>query len=450
MAKSHPLSNVDAAWLNMGTPANLMVVSGILMFDKPLDFDRLKISVQRRLLKYDRFRQRVVRGQAPLAKPRWEDDPAFDLSAHLRRIALPEPGDRSVLQTTISKLVSSPLDLDKPLWQIHSLENFRRGGVLLLRIHHAIADGVALMQILSSWANGCPDTSLHFPPGNTGRARYKTKYPSEKSGRGKRSIRVFPEHARKLLASGDNIAATAKRLLLAPPDAKTVFKGELGIAKRVAWSDEIYLSDLKIVGGAAGGTVNNVFMTAITGAFRRYLQNHGETTAVLNFRAAVPVNLRPPGRIHQLGNRFGLVFLALPTGIANPQERLTEIKQRMRVLKNGAEAKITFVALGVLGRSPAKVQNIIVNMFSARSTAVISNVSGPRQKLCLGGAPIRDFIFWPPQSGRLGVGVSITSYNGKVGLGVITDAGLVPDPGVIVAFFHRELDEMTAHFKLKR
>ena len=112
-----PLSNVDAAWLGMEDPTNLMMVCGIMTFDKPLDFERLKITIERRLLRFGRFRQRVVIPSLPFAQPYWEDDPYFNLNAHLHRIALPAPADKNALEDLASDLLSTPLDFSKPLWQ---------------------------------------------------------------------------------------------------------------------------------------------------------------------------------------------------------------------------------------------------------------------------------------------------------------------------------------------
>jgi hypothetical protein len=162
----------------------------------------------------------------------------------------------------------------------------------------------------------------------------------------------------------------------------------------------------------------------------------------LNFRAVVPVNLRQPGTEHELGNKFGLVFLSLPVGIAHPVERLRELKRCMDGLKGSLEAPVSFGILNAIGMSPETIQDIVVNIFGTKGTAVMTNVMGPREQIYLAGAPLESFMFWVPQSGRLGMGVSILSYAGQVWLGLITDEGLVPDPETIVAEFQTEFDEL--------
>jgi WS/DGAT/MGAT family acyltransferase len=178
----------------------------------------------------------------------------------------------------------------------------------------------------------------------------------------------------------------------------------------------------------------------MTGGLRQYLLQHDQAVKGLNFRAAVPVNLRSPDDELTLGNKFGLVFLSLPVGIADPVERLFEFRRRMEKLKGSSEAIVALGVLGAIGLSPARLQDMVVDIFGAKATCVMTNVPGPQQTLYLSGAPIRSMMFWVPQSGRLGMGISLLSYDGEVRLGVATDAGLVPDPEAIIDGFQQEFD----------
>jgi len=141
-----------------------------------------------------------------------------------------------------------------------------------------------------------------------------------------------------------------------------------------------------------------------------------------------------------LGNRFGLVFLALPVGLADPLERLLELKERMDEIKKSPEAFVAFGLLGAVGAAPAEVERVVVDLFGRGGTGVMTNVRGPAERIALAGVPARELMFWVPQSGRLGLGVSILSYAGGVSLGVATDAGLVPDPEAILDGFRAEFD----------
>src|SRR5687768_2246348 len=134
--RAERLSNVDTAWLRMEDPTNLMMVTGILVFDQPLSYERLRAVIEQRLLSYERFRQRVV---TTGGVSRWELDPHFTLGAHLHRIGLPAPGDQATLQELVSDIMSTPLDLSKSPWQLHLIEGYGEGSVLLSRLHHCIA-----------------------------------------------------------------------------------------------------------------------------------------------------------------------------------------------------------------------------------------------------------------------------------------------------------------------
>ena len=256
-----------------------------------------------------------------------------------------------------------------------------------------------------------------------------------------------PEHLVDLARTGTDVGLTTGRVLLMAPDPQTVYKGKLVVRKTAAWSDPIPLDDVKLIGRAVGGTVNDVVMSAATGAMRRYMLSRGEPVKDLNFRAVIPFNLRKPSRRIELGNKFGLVFLSLPIGIADPVDRLRELKQRMDALKDTAEPIVTFGILGLIGLLPNRLEDIVVEIFGKKGTLVMTNVPGPRQKLFLAGAPIGEMMFWVPQSGRLGLGISILSYNNQVMIGVASDSSLVPDPEVIVAGFHEELEALKVEMR---
>jgi WS/DGAT/MGAT family acyltransferase len=228
------------------------------------------------------------------------------------------------------------------------------------------------------------------------------------------------------------------RFLLLEPDPDTVLNGPLGETKRTAWSEGIPLEDIKTIRRELGGTVNDVVVTLITGALRRYLEAHGEPVDDMTLRAAVPVNLRPAGQEGELGNRMGAVFLTLPVWNAEPACRLREVQVRMKSRKASSEAPLFYVLLNALGVAPARLAKRLVSIYGTRATAVISNVRGPQEALYLAGAPIDSFLAWVPQTGSIGVGISIISYTGHLRVGVLTDVGLVPDPQAIVEGFHNE------------
>jgi len=180
----------------------------------------------------------------------------------------------------------------------------------------------------------------------------------------------------------------------------------------------------------------------MTGALRRYLR--GRKTLVDEIRAFVPFNLRPLDEPlpASLGNKFGLVFLPLPVGARTAAARLRQVKERMEEIKHSPEAAIAYGFLELMGLTVAQVESILIDVFSAKGTAVITNVPGPREPVYLAGSPVSAVAVWAPMSGSVSMSVSIFSYNGQVTVGVMADAGLVPDPGTMVAGFERELETL--------
>lgn len=454
------MSNVDTAWLQMDRPVNMMMIASFMAFDGPVDFERVLATVERRLLVFDRFRQKVVPPRVPFGNYTWELDPQFDVRAHVHRIALPAPGDKGALQNLMSDLISTPLDRTRPLWQFHVVEGYRDGWVLAGRLHHSIADGIALMRVLLSLTDFSPDAPLpdvaETPTHPSGKRRgviSTLTSPATSLARTTlnvadmvlhQSLETFRHPGRVIdlaKVTADN-AATLAKMTLRSPDPSTLFKGELGISKLTAWSDTMPLTDVKSVGRALSGTVNDVLLAAVAGALRRYLQDHGQSVDGINIRALVPVNLRPLDAPLELGNRFGLIFPTLPVGAADVHERFLEMRRHMNEIKNSPEAVVAFGVLYALGMTPVDIESVFLDFFGSKSSAVMTNVPGPQMQLYLAGSPMREIMAWVPQSAGLGMGVSIISYNGGVMIGVTTDAGLVPDPERIIANIALEFDAL--------
>jgi len=433
-----PLSNVDAAWLRMEDPTNLMMVTGILVFEEPLDPRRVRAVLEKRLLAFDRFRQRVVEAPMGIGPARWVDDDRFDLDAHLHKVALPAPGDQAVLEELVGDLMSTPLDMSKPLWQIHLVEGYRGGSVFLARLHHCIADGIALIQLLLSLTDTTPRPGRVAPirpPAATGSWLGAPLAAAT-------TLLANPLQLLELAQGGVEVADTLQRLVLLPPDPKTVLKGTLGVTKRAAWSEPVPLEKIKAAGVRHGATVNDLLITAVAGALREYLEERGEPVDELEIRAAVPVNLRPIERGLELGNSFGLVFVPLPISTSGTFRRLSELKTRMNQIKASSEAIVSFGVLNAIGIVPRQLHPPAIEFFGSKASLVMTNVPGPREPLFLAGRRIASCMFWVPMSGHLGLGISILSYAGGVMVGVAADAGLVPEPDRIVSAFERELKQL--------
>lgn len=429
------MAPVDVAWLRMEHPTNLMMVTALVQFEGSLDLEQLNGLIAERLLRLRRFRERVIETGTIRKRLCWQVDPHFELASHVRRIALPPPGDYEALREQVSQLMSTPLDPTKPLWQIHLIEGYGGGCALLVRIHHCIADGMALMQVLLRLADPDPSESAEAEVVSDRRGLLRT---TGARLRQDLDLLVNPAWLVELVTTGAGGALAAARLLLRPSDPHTCLKGQLGVSKEVAWSESLLLSDVKTVGQATGSTVNDVLLAALSGALGRYLQQREDDVSDLDIHAAVPVNLRRAEDVLRLGNRFGLVFVPLPMGMGDPLDRLFTVRRRMRRLKESPEAGTVLRILGTVGRASSQSQRRLVELVAGKTSAVITNVPGPTEKLSLGGVPVRSLMFWVPMSGRVAVGISIFSYAGRVRLGIASDAGLMPDPETVADAFQEE------------
>lgn len=463
MSQRERMSPVDMAWLRMDAPGNLMMIVGIYQLAGPVDHARLRRVVQTRLVANLRFRARVVRDAIGAW---WEEDDDFDLDQHLIRIALPGKAGQRELQRLAGQLAGEALDPNRPLWQIHIVENMAGGAALIVRIHHAIGDGISLVGALLRMTTTDPHApDAHAPPPRPRRAatshgwdarlrpitRATLNALDRTGGVAARVIKAYaalidePELAGEAAGETARVAAQVARdvagIALMEPDTATSLKGQPSGSKRVAWADPLPLAEVKAVGHALGCSLNDVLLACVAGAIRSYLTSRGEAIEDGELRAMVPVNLRAAGD-ERLGNRFGLVPVLLPIGIANPIARIYEVRKRMAELKHGYTAVLSMGLLAVAGLVPRAVQQQITTALASKATAVMTNVPGPREPLYLAGSRIERLLFWVPQSGSIGLGVSILSYNGAVQFGLVADKKLCSDPQKIIDRFRPEFEQV--------
>jgi WS/DGAT/MGAT family acyltransferase len=450
--RKSPMSRVDTAWLRMERATNLMMISGVIMFESSLDIKTLRKVIETKFLSYPRFRQKAV--DTPTGAF-WQDDQDFDIDWHIRLTALPGKGGKKELERLTSQLASTPLDKTKPLWQFHLVEKFGGGSALITRIHHCYADGIALVQVILSMTEMGEEKQRaaarakrwlkkeeHAPVAKRVGAIDRYMELGNKMLEKGMDIYRDPGLAAVLASEGVDIAKEVGLALSLSDDPETVLKGRLGVSKRVAWAEPIALDEVKSVSRALRCTVNDILLASASGALRSYMLERGEQLDGITIRATVPVNLRPLEHAKQLGNHFGLVFLELPVGEANPMRRLERITSSMKVLRKSRQAVATFGALAAVGMAPPAVQAFALEMFSRKASAVATNVPGPQMPLYLGGRKITDMMFWVPQTGSIGLGISILSYNGRVHFGLIADAKLMPDPDSVIRRFRPEFEKM--------
>ncbi len=255
-----------------------------------------------------------------------------------------------------------------------------------------------------------------------------------------------PTHSQAAAQRNPNFAeilAAAVRIIFRPADPPTMLKGPLGNTKKAVWSEPLGLSEIKQIARKHQATVNDVFMEVVSGAIRRYMDFYNDPRKQ-NIRAFNLVNLRGLTFDEELGNKFGLVFLTLPLDQAQPLDRLAAIKKSMDKLKASAEYVASYAILNILGQLPGWIENLAIKILDMKGTVVATNVPGPRHPVYLAGARITSLKGWVPQSGRIGVGLSIISYNDQVYFGLNADAGLIPDPERFLGFFQDEFRALRA------
>ncbi|MFZ4478921.1 MAG: wax ester/triacylglycerol synthase family O-acyltransferase [Rhodoferax sp.] len=463
------MSKVDTAWLRMDSPANLMMIVGVWILKPGVTYKAVCDRIEERLLKYPRFGQRV---QQDAAGATWVKDQDFQIERH---VVVEKLGSRSkeqqqlALQQRLGELAVQPLDMKHPLWQFHLVEHYQGGSALMVRIHHCIADGIALIAVTQSLVDGgaAPPERKVRPLQHGGLERAEDWLTDT-------LIKPFTDVAVKALGAAGDGAANALDMMLGPQrgmekglagsvelaklayqvlrdgaslalmpdDSQTRLKGVPGETKRVAWCQPIPLEEVKAVGKALNCSINDILLSCVAGAIAQYLKSFGDDIAGKEIRAMVPVNLRPLEEAHNLGNRFGLAPVVLPIGVENPVERVYEVRRRMSEMKGSMQPLMAFGLLAVAGLLVKPAQDAMLSLFSKKTTAVMTNVPGPRDKLRFCGSTLEQSLFWVPQSGTVGLGVSILSYGGGVQFGVISDATLCPDPQRIIDQFEPEFAKL--------
>jgi WS/DGAT/MGAT family acyltransferase len=445
----------------MDNDVNLMMIVGVWLLTPALTIEQVRERYSEKLLKYARFRQKVVHD---VLGAQWVDDEDFDLAHHVAAIELKcrrGQSERAALQELCAKMATTPLDPKRPLWQFSLIERYEGGSAIVARIHHCIADGIALISVMMSLTDGGAD-----PPARPADATEHddgdwladavlkpitdlTVKAIGMYGDGVvKSMEALAHPQQPLLGSldmarsGVQVLSDAAALALMPDDSPTGLKGKPIGRKVVAWNEPMPLEAVKAIGKGLNCTVNDVLLACAAGAIGQYLRDRGEDTSGKEIRAMVPVNLRPIERAWQLGNRFGLVPLVLPIGIENPIERVYAVNRRMGELKGSYQPLLAFAILSVSGLFIKSVQDMITGLFAKKTTAVMTNVPGPTEPLRFCGSTLRQSIFWVPQSGDIGVGISIFSYAGGVQFGLITDRKLCPDPQGIIDRFQPEFEKL--------
>lgn len=436
---------VDTIWLNMDRPNNPMVIESLMTLEAPLDRERFLALLERRVLaRYPVFSQRAMSPRLGVGVPHWEDDPDFDLRRHVHSVRLDPPGDARALQAYVNGFISTTLERDKPLWEMRLIEGYGEGGAIYSRLHHAMADGIALTRVLLSMTDDEPAGDL-VEEEQPAAARHTgllgaTVHVSQAAG----SALLDLPHLLRPAAVEDaytlarqTAGITAKLTLSHNPDSPLA--GVAGIRKQAAWLPPIPLGPVVEAGHRTGTTVNDMLVAALAGAVATYVRDHGGLP--VDVPTMVPVNLRPLDEPvpRELGNRFALVLFSLPSALGNPFARLAETKRRMDAIKDSPEALLTFGLIRGIGRTGKELERYLVDFFADKASGVTTNVPGPPTPRYLAGVRITSMLGWAPESGNQTLGTCIFTYAGNVHVGFKVDSDTIADPEELLTAFEHEI-----------
>jgi diacylglycerol O-acyltransferase len=422
-----------------------MAIASIAVFEGPSpSYDEVLASLAGRLPLVRRYRQKLRTVPFRLGRPVWVDDPDFDLRYHVRRTALPAPGEDRQLAELMARVMSQRLDRDHPLWEYWLVEGLTEGRwALISKIHHCMVDGISGTDLYRVIFDFSPEPS---PPAADDRSAGAEPSPLQLAAQAALDAVVIP--VREALAlrgaiadPGGTIRQAAGALRaaakLAPalwPVPGTSLSGPIGQQRRYTWA-RASLDDVKTIKGKLGGTVNDVVLAAISAGFRALLLSRGEQPAPHLVRSLVPVSLRAPGEENIYENRVSAVLADLPVHIADPVERLAAVRAELLALKESREVMVG-EALVTLGRyTPFPVVSrgvrLVFGLPQREIITVTTNVPGPRQPLYAMGRRLLEIIPYVPIATTLRTGVSIFTYCGNVTFGITGDFAANPDLDIL-------------------
>ena len=504
MATRSKLGVQDALWLTMDRPNSLMVIDTVMWFREVPDWSKVRAIVDERLIeRYPVFRRRPVKDGSHWY---WEDDPGFDVANHVVDVRLEAPGGIADLQAFVASQRSVPLDKSGPLWTMFLIENVvfadgTHGAAVMARFHHAIADGVRLVQVALEMC----DLNEAPPPPKVGKKLRRSTTPTAIAGSALRTVgrgmadvaastaesaagafagavdtaqaaafgdfdvaldRVssatgsVASRARTLLRNPERVVdiaevisgednrvvndvASVGKLALAMPSVRTVWSGTPGVEKGASFAPPIDLNEVKDIGRATATTVNDVLMATVAGTLTRYLREHGDPD-IDEVLWMVPVSVKPweADSSGDLGNYFAIVVLRMPIGVDDVRERLAQVHERMERIKRSDEALLTYSIQRGISQAPTPLATGLTNFFANKGVGVLTNVPGPRQPMSLAGTVVDGVLGFAPCSGNQPMTICMFSYNGTVAVGFGTDVRLVPDGDRLGEHFAEEFSQM--------
>jgi len=452
---SERLSALDASFLGFEDGVSHMHIGSIALFEGPPPSDEeLRGMVLAKLPLVPRYRQVVRFTPLGVGRPVWVEDPHFNLEYHLRRSALPPPGDAEQLQRLVGRVMSQQLDRTKPLWEMWVVERVQLPHLdapwaLVSKTHHCMVDGVSATDLLTVMLDRDPLGSEaavdHRHPGRSPRdAELLAGALGAGVGDTLRAARGLLRPWRVARRGADATSGLLRmRGVLRPPPASSL-NGSVGPHRRWCWA-QAQLDDVKAVKQILGGTVNDVVLACITGGFRRLLMGRGESVG-RPVRTLVPVSVRAPSDHGVYDNRVSAIFAELPVGIPDPVQRLRSITAQMADLKESKEALAGEALTELGGFAPPMLlalgERLATRVPQHSINTVTTNVPGPQRPLYAVGRRMLEAYGYVPLAGHVRVGVAIFSYDGHVGFGVTGDYDTAPDIGVLCAGIEAAMEEL--------
>ncbi len=453
------LSSVDASFLAQEREGSHMHIGSVLLFEGTApDAHEVAEHVEARLHLVPRYRQKLSFPRLEMGRPLWVDDPDFNLGYHVRHTALPAPGSVDQLRLLAGRIFSQRLDRSKPLWEMWLVEGLEDDRFALInKTHHALVDGVSGADLTAVMFDLQPEgTKVPAPertwqpepePGDVSvTARGVTDLASVPVGLARRAVSALTRPAETVSqarAVATGLGEVAWHTVVGAP--QTPLNGPMGPHRRVTWV-RVSLAELKEVKSQLGGTVNDVFLTVISGALHRWLRSRGVRTEGLELRSAVPVSIRAPGSESDLGNQIAIMIGRLPTYVEDSVERHQLVVESMKGLKESKQALGAEVISGLEDFAPPTIFAQASRLhFSTRVYNLLTtNVPGPQVPLYLLGREMVELVpvaFLAPNQ-RLAV--AMMSYNGWAALSMMGDYDTMPDLDALVGYAVEELATLRA------
>ncbi len=439
-------------------PIHVHVGATIVVEGKPPELQHLLEHVESRLGLIPRFRQKITSvGAIALNNPVWADDSRFDIQRHVRRVALPKPGGMSELRELVGRVMSEPLDLTRPLWQLYLIEGLeRKRHAYISKTHHALVDGVAAVDVGTIILDASPEgTEMEVSE-----ERWEPDEPSpellfvrDASDRIRAPLRAARKAARGALTMPRSTAGRvmktaegfAKLAASGPTAPRTFLNEEIGRDRRVAFV-ETELELLKSIRGDSGATVNDVILSVAAGGLRRLFERRGVQVPE-HLVGLVPMSIRRPGEDLELGNRIATLLVRLPIAEADAAARLRRIHAETTRLKASEQATAASLIIEATGWTPPTINRVLAGAISRplAFNLVVSNVPGPQVPFYLMGRKLEaiyPFVPLSPQNHALSIGV--LSYDGRVFFGLAGDRDLLDDLNELGADLEAALAEQVA------